>query len=136
MRFTTLTIFLFVTVFATSFAAIKTPSQIALEIGHMLHLLSACAALVVAFHSSGRVQSYSLTYGIFSFGTMLIRGFPNSISMWIWENVTHDGPDSLPTGNGDHFLVEGIIQTAFGILVALFAASLVASLRNPENRAS
>ncbi|GAA4469119.1 hypothetical protein [Novipirellula rosea] len=135
MRFTILTLIAFAAAFAVSFALITNPNSFALEVLHLTHVLSACVGLVIAFHTTGKTQSYSLTYAIFSFATISYRPFPTSVTNWIWENVTHNGPDSLPAGNGDSFLVIDLIQVCFSILVSLFAASLVAGMQRekPKN---
>ncbi|TWU17794.1 hypothetical protein Pla52o_50090 [Novipirellula galeiformis] len=129
MRFTTCTLLTFIAVFACAFASIKHPSTMVIEVLTHLYVLSACTALVAAFHSTGRVQSYSLTYGVFGFGLIQFRSFPQSISMWIWENVTHDGPQTVPIDNGEWYLVQNIVETTTSVVLCLFAASLVAGFQ-------
>ena len=129
MRFTIATLMLFSLAFAGAFAMVSQPNTTAHEIVFHLYVVSACTALVIAFHSTGKLQSYCLTFGVFAFGLIHLRSFPQTISLWIWENVTHDGPETAPAGNGDHFLVEGIVETTSSLLLSLFAASLVASFR-------
>lgn len=134
MRFTAFTLLVFVAVFACGFAMIKNPSTLAIDVLTYLFVLSACTALVVAFHTTGRLQSYALTYGIFAFGLIHFRAFPQTISLWIYDNVTHDGPSTAPPGNGNWYLVQNIVETASSVVLSLFAASLVASFHGRSAR--
>ena len=95
---------------------------------YVFHVLAAASAFIVARYTTGSIHAYALTFGVFGFATHFMHACPYDLQQWIYENVTYDGPDSLPTGNGWDMKPTRIISTWFDLLIAMFAASLVSSI--------
>ena len=95
---------------------------------YTFHILAACASLVVARYTTGGIHAYALAFRIFGIVTPFMNACPDSLEWWLYENVTHDGPETLPVGNGWEFGPHRIISTWFDLLVAMFAGSLTSSI--------
>ncbi|QDV42029.1 hypothetical protein Enr13x_18720 [Stieleria neptunia] len=134
MKFTLATLLLFVTAFAIAFAMVSNPSGFGADAVYVFHVLAAATALVIARYTKGSIHAYALTFGVFGFATHFMHACPYDLQQWIYENITYDGPDTLPMGNGWEMGPHRIIATWFDLLIALFAASLASSIiRGFEN---
>ncbi|MEM6473724.1 MAG: hypothetical protein AAF802_29465 [Planctomycetota bacterium] len=118
---------LFITAFAVACAMVSNPSGFGADAVYVFHILAACTSLIVARYTAGSVHAYSLAFGVFGLATPIMSACPYSLQQWIYENVTHDGPDTLPVGNGWEIGPHRIIATWFDLLIAMFAASLTSS---------
>ncbi|WP_145390899.1 hypothetical protein [Stieleria neptunia] len=126
MRTTIGTLLLFTGWSAVAFATLVEPSVVIADLIDALRILSVATSFTVAFHTTGRIQSYCFTFGVFALLLPMFSACPEWLSTYVADNISF--PD-LDAGNGGYWLVQGLIDTHFGVLSALFAASLTGSLR-------
>ena len=104
------------------------PSDVASDILRSASIVSGCIAFTIAFHTTGKPQSFAMTYGIFAMSSTLLGVCPDSLGVWIYENIVHDGPETVPVANGYGYVLQRTINSWFAILVGIFAASLASSI--------
>lgn len=130
MKYSIRALIAIVTVVAVCFALIKYPSRLASEIlGFGVPFLG-CIGLVVAYHVRGVKASFGLTFGVFALAApFMVPWHGSRLVTWIHENVTFDGPDTLPVGNFDDYGAQGIIAASLALLQAVLAATIAAGIR-------
>lgn len=133
MRFTIVSLLLFVAGCAIAFAAIVNANDTVAQALQLLAIVSTCSSLVIAFHASGRLQTFALTYGVFSFAMLSFRPIPSSLSNWVWTTLRRDAPGTTVAATVGEllklFTVDDLLQLALGILISLLAAMFAAALR-------